>query len=66
MMKLYLSGDIATEPNFVNVFSNLQAWLESAGYEVVNPVEMVACRDDRDEYVVPAACLGNRASCQAW
>lgn len=45
-MKLYLSGAIATEPNFVNVFSNLQAWLESAGYEVVNPVNVAACQND--------------------
>jgi hypothetical protein len=56
-MKLYLSGAIATEPDFTALFKKDQIRLEGLGYEVVNPVEVLACRDDRDEYVSPARCL---------
>lgn len=56
-MKLYISGPIATEPDFVALFKKDELWLKSVGYETVNPVEVIACRDDRDEYIVPARCL---------
>lgn len=42
-MKLYLSGAIATEPDYVVIFQNVTKWLESVGYEVVNPVNVKAC-----------------------
>lgn len=57
MTKLYLSGGIANVPNFREIFQENAEMLEEHGYEVVNPLDVIACRDDTFEYVVPAACL---------
>lgn len=61
-MKLYLSGPIATEPDFVNLFKKDADWLRDVGYEVVNPVEVQACEsrscggEDKSEYIHTWQC----------
>lgn len=42
-MKLYISGDIAADPNFRSKFKHWQKNLEAAGFETVNPVDVGAC-----------------------
>ncbi len=66
-MKLYLSGAIATEPDFVNLFKKDQTWLEGLGYEVVNPTLVMACQvpccAHHDEIVGCCTCIPTRFAC---
>jgi hypothetical protein len=41
-MKVYLSGAITNDPDYVRKFKNIEETLTKLGYEVVNPVELCA------------------------
>lgn len=64
-MKLYVSGPIATEPDFLELFKKDCEYLELVGFEVVNPTKVRACRDDSDQYVKPADCLSTQGAIPA-
>lgn len=39
-MRIYLSGAISNDPNFIQKFMNADKTLHSRGYQVVNPAEL--------------------------
>lgn len=44
-MRLYLSGPITDTPNFRENFARDEAALRKAGFGVLNPLSIAACRD---------------------
>ena len=54
---IYVSGAIASDPNFHEKFAKASERLEAAGYKALNPVTVTACED--------SSCLppgGNRTN----
>lgn len=47
-MKIYISGKITGDPNFVEKFQKVEDLLISMNYEVINPVKL--CQDIADNY----------------
>ena len=41
-MKIYISGGITGVENYLDVFKQAQTELESMGYEVINPAEILS------------------------
>ena len=39
--KIYISGQITEDPNYIEKFNNAQKHLESLDYHVINPVQLV-------------------------